>query len=128
LDHGVTELDSEVDFLDGQLFINFVQEREGAEAFFNVNIEVNNSGVYEVRDAVLDYAYRLFSLFERSLVDINSFIVSFHVRMGGERATRNIFFRVTRPELKELISKAQNPRSAVMSIKNKLFDELFRDL
>lgn len=128
LDHGVTELDGEVDFLDGHLFLYFLQDSEGHEAWFNVNIEVNNSDVFEVRNAVLDYAYKLFSLFERALVDINSFVLSFHIRVGGETATRNIFFRATRPELKEITSKSQDARAAVLSIKNKLFDELFRDL
>ncbi len=128
LDHGVIELEGGMDFLDGHLSLNLLQDREGHEAWFNVSIEVNNSGVFEVRDAVLDYAYKLFSLFERALVDINSFVLSFHIKMGGETATRSIFFRVTRPELKEMMSKARGAHSAVLGVKNKLFDELFRDL
>lgn len=128
LDHGIKELDNEVSFLDGEIFLNFLGDNNTHEAWFNVNIEVNNNSVFEVRNEVLDYSYKLFKLLNNTLIDINSFVLSYHIRMGGERDTRNIFFRVTRPELKEIVAMTKNPRSAVLSTKNKLFDELFRDL
>jgi hypothetical protein len=128
LDHGISELNNEVEFLDGTLFLNFEEERKGHEAWFHVNIEVRNSGVIEIRNAVLDYAYKVFGLLSGALVDINSFVLSFHIRAGGERFTRNMFFRVTRPELREMMSGAKPPRLAVLHLKNKIIDELYRDL
>jgi hypothetical protein len=128
LDHGIKELDNEIGFLDGTLSAYFLDHTNTHEAWFNVNIEVNNSSVFEVRNAALDYAFKLYGLLRDSQVDINSFVISFHIRLGGESSSRNIFFRSTRLELGEIFSNAKTPHSAVMQIKNKLFDELFRDL
>lgn len=128
LDHGLVELDNDVDFLDGTISVNFLDHSTNHEAWFNININVHNSNVFEVRNAVLNYAYRMFRLLRDSLVDINSFVLSFHISLGGERSTRNIFFRSTRLELNEILSNARNPHLAVMRVKNKLFDEMFRDL
>lgn len=127
-DHGLEELNNEIDFLDGTLFVNFLDHTNTHEAWFNVNIRVVNSSVFEVRSTVLDYAFRMFRLLRDSLVDINSFVLSFHIQLGGERSTRNIFFRSTRLELNEILSNAGTPQSVIMRLKNKLFDEMFRDL
>jgi hypothetical protein len=127
-DHGLEELKNEIDFLDGTLFVNFLDHTNTHEAWFNVNIRVVNSSVFEVRSTVLDYAFRIFRLLRDSLVDINSFVLSFHIQLGGERSTRNIFLRSTRLELNEILSNASSPQSAIMRLKNKLFDEMFRDL
>ena len=128
VDHGLIELDNDVEFLDGTLFLNFLDHTDHHEAWFNINIAVRNSNVFDVRNTVLNYASRLFGLLRESLVDINVFVLSFHIRLGGERTTRNVFFRSTRSELNEILSNAGSPRTAIMKIKNKLFDEIFRDL
>jgi len=39
------------------------------------NIAVRNSNVFDVRNAVLDYASRVFGLLRESLVDINVFVL-----------------------------------------------------
>jgi hypothetical protein len=128
LDHGAVELNEDVEFLDGTIFLNFLDHTNHHEAWFNVNVAVDNVNVFDIRNGVHDYAARLFGLVRNSLVDINMFVLSFHIRLGGERTTRNIFFRSTRSELNEILSNAGDPRKAIMRIKNKLLDEIFRDL
>lgn len=128
LDRGFVELENDVEFLDGTMFLNFLDHTDHHEAWFNINVAVRNSAVFEVRNATLDYASRLFGLLRESFVDINVFVLSFHVRLGGERTTRNLFFRSTRSELNELLSNAADPRKGMLRIKNKLFDEIFRGL
>jgi len=128
--HGVHELETlnKVPFLSGALLLNFSLDREDPEAWFNINIEAHNNNLLEIREAVINYAFKLFSLLRNSMVDINSFVLSFHIYAGGEKASRNIFFRSSRRELNDILSSDTNPKSAVMKIKNKLFDELYRDL
>ncbi len=128
LDHGLVELDNDVEFLDGTIFLNFLDHTNTHEAWFNINIVVRNTNVFEVRNAVILYASKLFNLLRNSLVDINVFVLSFHIRLGGERKSRNVFFRSTRSELNDILSNEGDPRKAVMKINNKLFDEIFRDL
>lgn len=128
MDHGLVELDNDVEFLDGTMFLNFLDHTNHHEAWFNINIAVRNSDVFDVRNAVLDYASRVFGLLRESLVDINVFVLSFHIRLGGERTTRNVFFRSTRSELNEVLLAPGNSRRPILRIKNKLFDEIFRNL
>jgi len=128
-DHGFGELSAlePSGFLDGTLYVGFLHHTSTPEAWFNIMIEVRNSSVFEIRDAVCDYAYKTFKLLHNSMVDINSFVLSFHIRIEGEPSSRNIFFRSTRSELDAILTN-RNRISAVMEIKNKLFDELFRGL
>ncbi|GHA55740.1 hypothetical protein GCM10007389_04110 [Pontibacter akesuensis] len=128
--HGIQELEAsdKVPFLKGTLFLNLLIDQDGPEAWFNVNIEAHNNKHFEIREAILDYAFKLFSLCRNSMIDINSFVISFHISSGGENSRRNIFFRSSRREINTIFSNEKNPKSAIMKIKNKHFDELYRDL
>lgn len=130
LAHGVEELrpQEEALFLDGTITVGLLEQAGNAEAWFNIAVEVENSTVFEIRDAVCGYAFKLFTLLHNSMVDLNSFVLSFHIRIDGEGRTRNIFFRSNRLELDRILAAPADPRSAVMRIENKLFDDLFRDL
>lgn len=128
-DHGFTDLNEleRSEFLDGTLYVGFLHHDNTPEAWFNIMIEVRNSSVFEIRNAVCEYTYKTLKLLYDSMVDINSFVLSFHITIEGEPSSRNIFFRSTRSELGAILAN-RNQVSAVMQIKNKLFDELFRGL
>lgn len=77
LRHGRQELDptTPVKFLDGELASNFLTDREGAEAWFNVYITVKNPSNVQIRDQVSSYAIEFFDLLAKSQVDINQFVL-----------------------------------------------------
>lgn len=129
-DHGVKEIDPtyKIEFLDGELTLHFLDDREGAEAWFNVFIDVENPTNVEIRDAVCSYAVQLFKVLDDSKVDLNTFVLSFHVKIKGDKKHRNIFFRTNRSELSGVLEHAGDPVKATSLIENRLFDELFRDL
>jgi len=128
--HGLGELSSfePRGFLEGTLSVNFLDHVNSPEAWFNINVEVPNADIFEIRQAVCEYAYTLFKLLHTSMIDINSFVLSFHIKAGGEKSSRNIFFRTTRPEMDSLFSALNKDTvTTMMSLKNKLFDPLFRN-
>jgi len=130
VDHGVAELDAlqPTGFLDGELTLDLMVDREGSEAWFNANVSVANPTNVEIRDGVCQHAVRLFHLLAQSKVDINQFVISFHIRIAGEQKSRNMFFRTTRSELESVLQQKDNPVQAATSIDNSLFDEIFRNL
>jgi len=115
------------EFLDGQLRLNFLDQRKGEEAWFNAWVSVTNPNVFEIHDSVCTYAYQIFSLLNKSQVDINTFVLSFHINIDGEKP-HSMFFRTTRSELDEIKSKYLDPIDSVLEIDNRLFDELFKNL
>lgn len=130
LDHGVTELEplEPTRFLDGELSLALLMDREAAETWFNANITVKNPTNVEIRDHVCQYAIRLFQLLAQSKVDINQFVISFHIRISGDKKSRKMFFRTTRSELEDVLPQKDDPVKAATSIDNILFDDLFRNL
>lgn len=99
------------------------------EAWFNVMVSTSSGDVKAIRDAILAYGYRFFGVLRKSMVDINSFVLSFHIELEGDSMfQRNIFFRTNRGELADISDSEADPISSMKRIENKLFDELFRDL
>lgn len=127
--HGITEVDysRKANFLDGTISINLLLENI-PEAWFNIYVEISNATVFEIRESVVQYAIKLLDKIRSSFVDINSFVLSFHIKAGGEDKTRNIFIRSNRNELDNVFSQSRTPDEIISMIENKLFDELYRDL
>lgn len=129
--HGIVELDfsTPTSFLDGELTVNLLTD-DRPEAWFNVNVQVSDVDVFEVRTEVCNYAFKVFKLLHNSMVDVNSFVLSFHIKIDGDtKYSRNIFFRSNRSELDKIFSRtADDPVTMIRQIENRLFDELFRDL
>ena len=127
LDRGIQELDpiKEIEFLDGNLSANFLEFKDDSEAWFNISIEVNNETPDTIRKETYQYACRFLSLINESLIDINSFVLSFHIRIAKGNS-RNIFIRTSRNELKTIFAPGINCIDQIPKLKNILVDELFR--
>lgn len=127
LDRGIQELDplNEKDFLDGKLSINFLEAKDNSEAWFNISIWVNNTTPEAIRNETFQYACDLLSLINNSLIDINTFVLSFHIRIAKSNS-RNIFIRTNRNELKSIFVPGINCVDKIPKLKNVLIDELFR--
>jgi len=127
VNHGLDELNAlnPYEFIDGELFINFLENKNTEEAWFNINVSITNSTPELIRAEVLKYAHRLTRLLNNSKVDINTFVLSFHIQVGGQ-PSRNMFFRVTRIELDNIFVAGRDEAEDMANIKNVLFDELFR--
>ncbi len=113
-------------FLDGEM-INNLRIGDYSEAFFVINIKVYESDVFEIRNAVEQYAFEIYKSIASIRIDINSFVLSIFVEIEGDKQ-RNIFMRAKRTELKELLSTKFTAKDFVKGIENKLFDSLYRDL
>ncbi|WP_338239017.1 hypothetical protein [Persicobacter diffluens] len=113
-------------FLDGEL-TNNLRIGDYSEAFFVINIRIKDSDVFQTRDAVEKYAFELYKSIATIRIDINSFVLSIFVEIEGDKQ-RNIFMRLNRKDLKELILRNFTAKDFVNGIENKLFDELYRDL
>lgn len=113
-------------FLDGKLSSN-LRIGDYPEAFFVINITVHDSDVFEIRNAVEKYAYEFYKSISSIPIDINSFVLSIYVKVNGDKK-RNLFMRLKRTELKELLSTTYTARDFINGIENKLFDELYRDI
>jgi hypothetical protein len=98
------------------------------EAFFVINIEVKNKNVFEIVNLIEQYSYDFFIELEDISVDVNNFVLSYFIKIKGEKKTRNYFIRANRKEIKELKGKYLEPKSFIENLSNKLIDELFRNL
>ena len=129
LDHEVKELHALYPrkFLDGELFIDFLKRKPNPEAWFNIKIKINNVTPQQVYEAVCKYAYDILKLLNESLVDINSFVLSFHIRLPKDKK-RSIFIRTSRNEITEILQKKLSAIQSIENCENKQFDELYRDL
>jgi len=127
LDRGIQELDplNEINFIDGKLSINFLESNDNSEAWFNIPIDVNNATPEAIRKETFQYACNLLSLINDSLTDINSFVLSFHIRIAKSNS-RNIFIRTNRNELKSIFVPGINCVDQIPKLKNVLIDELLR--
>lgn len=112
--------------LDGEI-TNNLRIGDYSEAFFVINIRIKDSDVFQTRDAVEKYVFELYKSIAAIRIDINSFVLSIFVETEGDKK-RNLFLRLKRKELKELISTKFTAKDFVGGIENKLFDELYRDL
>jgi MFS family permease len=125
--HGLSELDpaTPYHFIDGDLSVFFLEDKDSSEAWFNINVNIANATPDLIRKRVLEYAHKFAKLLYMSKVEINTFVLSFHVHIG-KQASRNVFFRVTRNELDKVFAPGRNEPEDMAGLKNVLFDELFR--
>lgn len=108
------------------LIINMPENK--SEAFFVINIEVEKKDIYEIVSSIEKYSYDLFIEFSDIHVDVNNFVLSYFIRIDNEKKTRNYFIRAKRNEIEDLKSKYLNPKDFILSLNNKLIDDLFRNL
>lgn len=125
--HGVNEMNPATprQFIDGDLYLNFLDDKDNSEAFFNIHVNITNATPDKVRDNVLVYAFSLAKLLQSSKVAINTFVLSFHIRIGNQ-SSRNMFFRMSRNELDNIFLLERGSPEDMAKLQNILFDELFR--
>jgi hypothetical protein len=97
------------------------------EAFFVINIEFKNKSVYEIVESLQEYSFELYKELSEISVDINSFVLSYFIKIGNDK-NRGYFLRATRTELHDLKSKYFEPKEFIDNSKNKVIDELFRNI
>jgi hypothetical protein len=126
--HNELDIENSLPILGGTLYVNLDEKRSGEEAWFNISVDnISESDVSKIKDELFRYTHKLLSLLQRSLVDINIFVLSFHVRIiGDKKSVRNLFFRIQRSELNAIFAKLDEPVATIAKIKNQLHDELFR--
>ncbi|MGF1736715.1 hypothetical protein [Photobacterium satsumensis] len=125
--HGVTELDDQYprQFLNGELKIYFLTANNDPCSHFNIYIDVKNATPHEMKSEVAKYAYHFSSKLLSSKVDINSFVLSFHVTLASD-SSRNLFFRFRRSEFEQMVNTYKGDPMGMFEMKNVCIDELFR--
>lgn len=114
--------------LDKEL-INILYLSNNPVAHFNITVkDIDSSDTSLIRREIENYAFRFYKILSKSRVDINTFILSFHITLKEDTSSRNIFLRLTRTELEDLITKNLNPRDFVKNIKNRVIDDLFKNI
>lgn len=128
VNHGLSELNPTTPrkFIDGVISVNFLDKNDNDEAWFNLNVEANNVTPMQVRSNVLSYSHALAKRLHESKVSINTFVLSFHIRVGNQ-PSRSMFFRMSRSELEKVFSPGRDRPEDMCELKNVLFDELFRE-
>lgn len=129
--HQIKELNpsDEKPFLDGNLWIQLLKDREDAEIWLNINISVDDVTNIEVRDEVCVYATKILKLFKHSKVDLNSIVMSFHIKIeDNPKYSRNIFIRTNRLELESVNLESGNPVQNIINLENINFDKLFKNI
>jgi hypothetical protein len=127
VNHELNELDRKIPFpfIDGELYVCFLDTKESREAWFNIFVEINNSTPEIIKNEIFKYAHRFCKLLCESKVETNTFVLSFHIRVATQ-LSRNMFFRITRGELEKMFHGGRNDPQDMGGLKNILFDELFR--
>lgn len=124
--HGInTDGQDRISFLNGTYSISLMMD-DHPEAWFNITVDDISANVFEIRSAIDELTYTVFEKLKESNADINSFVLSFHIYIENQH--RNIFFRVTRSELRSLFALKLPPKETLEKIDNKLYDNLFRDM
>lgn len=113
-----------VDFLGGELSLHFLENSDSDEAFFNVNVEIKGESPEVIRLSIFEYAYHIFRFLNESRVDINKFVLSFHIDVGDGK-NRNIFIRTNRKEIVNLYSRTDTSPEKILEFENLLIDPLF---
>lgn len=128
ISHGISELDplSAKSFLDGDLSVQFLKHQESGTAFFNVQVQIHNATPDVIRNSVIVYAHDLAKQLYSTKNAINSFVLSFHIRIASQ-SSRNMFFRFNRRELDDLFAPGRDSPEDMEGLKNVVFDELFRN-
>lgn len=125
--HGLIELNPATPcrFIDGELSVNFLDQKDNGEAWFNINVSITNTTPEQVRGKIIEYAHALAKRLRESKVAINTFVLSFHIRIGNQ-SSRNMFFRMSRNDLDKMFAFGRDNPEDMADLKNVLFDELFR--
>lgn len=110
--------------LDGEIQVNLTDKKE--EAFFVINIWTKSSDVELIVRELEIYSYKFFKELNGLHIDVNTFVLSYFVRIEGTESSAMYFVRSKRTELNELFRKASNPKEFIEQLKNKVIDELFR--
>ena len=126
--NGRTELESRIKFnlLDGEIQSRLSDKKD--EAFFVIDLWVKISDVDKIVRAIESYSYEFFRELIDTNVDINSFVLSYFIRIDGVNSSKTYFIRAKRVELENVFSNTSNPEIFVKTIKNKVIDELFRSI
>lgn len=104
--------------------IIYPTDNDSPEAWFNIRIDNPKGSVNTIRQIIDEQAFNLFRLLSDANADINSFVLSFHIYIDND--SRNIFFRATKIELSTI--KHLTREMFLSKLKNKMYDDLFRDL
>lgn len=117
---------NEKEFLDGTAWIDILSD-DKPEIWTNIHIEVNDVTPEHLSGEVCSYAYELLARFIGSRVDVNSIVLSFHIKIAGDtKNSRNVFFRTDRSELSKIVDDPEEKDKFPHNMKNVLFDELLR--
>ena len=111
---------------DGEIECHLASKKD--EAFFVIDLWIKTSNIEQIVRRIEKYSYDFFQELYDINVDINSFVLSYYIRIEGTENSRTFFLRSKRAELESLLKKAYNPQEFVKLIKNKLVDELFRSV
>jgi hypothetical protein len=108
----------------GEIQVHLSDKKD--EAFFVINVWLRSSNVEQIVRWIEKYSYVFFKELNDTNVDINSFVLSYILRIDGMDESKMYFIRAKRTELEESFRKTNTPTEFVNTIKNKLIDELFR--
>lgn len=97
------------------------------EAFFVINIEFKNKTIYEIVESLQEYSFEFYKELSDISVDINNFVLSYFIKVDNDK-NRSYFLRATRVEIDSLKTKHFEPKEFIDNIKNKVIDELFRNI
>lgn len=126
--NGRAELKEKTEFqkLNGQIHCRLCEQKD--EAFFVVNIWIKTTDLVEIVRSIERYTYDFFQDLIGTSVDINSFVLSLNIQFEGENSFRQYFVRAKRVELENAFSKTSNPELFIKNLRNKVVDELFRNI
>ena len=123
--YGHDELENQRQFGNiGEISVRLVDKKD--EAFFVIDLNVNSSDIYEIVHSIECYTYEFFKDLKNINVDINSFVLSYFVRIDSVPKSKTYFVRSKRVELERLLSETSDPKEFVRRIENKVIDDLFR--
>jgi hypothetical protein len=123
--YGRNELENQKQFGDlGEIDVRLVDKKD--EAFFVINLNIHSSNIYDIVNAIENYTYEFFKDLKNTNVDINSFVLSYFVKIESVPNSKTYFVRSKRVELEKLISETSDPKEFVRRIENKVIDDLFR--
>jgi hypothetical protein len=108
--------------------IDIYMPQNSKEAFFVINVEFKNRDIYEMAASLKKYSFEMFDELASTHFDVNSFVLSYFIKVDDEQKSRNYFLRTNRNEIKELKAKYFSPEEFIENINNRVLDELFRNI
>jgi hypothetical protein len=126
--NGRAELESKIKFklLDGEIQSLLSDKKD--EAFFVINLWAKTTDVNKIVRVIEKYSYDFFRELVDTNVDVNSFVLSYFVRIAGLDSSKTYFVRAKRVELENVFSRTSNSELFIKTIKNKVIDDLFRNV